>query len=170
MSKQQNTPLKFNPVNGNPLTYSVDASQWREACGSTPWRVNPWTGDVRNVQDCTSDPTGLLIVPPGESLFAWVPTVEELDALRERAEAAEKARDEAQAEVVALTKSVARLERELKEAQVSVDPRQVRAILAAAILARIGEWSTTWTEVRSSTAVRLADANVEALIAALNKE
>lgn len=47
-----------------------------------PWRYNPWTGNRRTEMDITSDPHGLLIVPPGEQpMYAALKSAQEnLDA------------------------------------------------------------------------------------------
>lgn len=69
--KQQDSLIKFDPATGDPHPYPSHAGQWREWHGqATAWLFNPWTGDRRNAGDVGSDTFGLLIIPPGETVFA----------------------------------------------------------------------------------------------------
>lgn len=69
--KQQSTPFKFSPIDGNRYKWVPDmtAERWRNARNAR-WLFNPWTGACRDERDIESDPQGLLIVPPGEPLYA----------------------------------------------------------------------------------------------------
>jgi hypothetical protein len=68
----QNTPLKYSPITGSLLTMSVTltGADCRERYPHRLWAFNPWTGTRRLDSDIKSDPTGLLILPPGEELLA----------------------------------------------------------------------------------------------------
>jgi hypothetical protein len=66
---QQYTLMMFDPATSQPHPYPSQADQWREWHGhGTAWLYNPWTGQQRYAEDVGSDITGLLIVPPGESI------------------------------------------------------------------------------------------------------
>jgi len=67
---QQHTPLRHSPHSGLPLMGPATASRWRSTFPGHTWRFNPWTGMPRHALDLASDPFGLLIVPPGELLYA----------------------------------------------------------------------------------------------------
>lgn len=46
----------------------ISAAMWRNLYPTRAWCYNPWTGTYRDTRDVDSDPQGLAIVPPGESL------------------------------------------------------------------------------------------------------
>lgn len=68
MGKQQSTPLKFSPYNGEEISTVNPAEEWRRA--GIRWGFNPWTGAKRDMRDVESDRSGLLIIPPGEPVYA----------------------------------------------------------------------------------------------------
>lgn len=85
--KQQHTVMRFDPATGEPEPYPSHAGQWREWSKATAWLFNPWTGMLRNARDVGSDTFGLLIVPPGEPVYAaaCTTTADELAVAREQA-------------------------------------------------------------------------------------
>lgn len=66
----QQSLMKFDPTTGNPKPYPSYAKQYREYHGNGAWLFCPWTGDFRYYQDVGSDPTGLLIIPSDEPVYA----------------------------------------------------------------------------------------------------
>ncbi len=70
MSYQQHTLMKFDPAFGTEKPYPSEAQQYREYNGKIAWLYNPWTGNKRHPFDIGSDVTGLLILPPGEPIYA----------------------------------------------------------------------------------------------------
>lgn len=70
MSKQQHTLMRFDPATGREMPYPSHAQQWREFNGKHAWLLNPWTGERRSSGDVGDDPFGLLILPPGEPVYA----------------------------------------------------------------------------------------------------
>lgn len=65
------TYLKYSPHTGKPWVNSdISAARYRAEYPGFRWRFNPWTGEERSQRDISSDPDGLLIVPPGAQLFA----------------------------------------------------------------------------------------------------
>lgn len=70
MSKQQQTLMRFDPATGWSNPYPSHAQQWREFNGKYAWLFNPWNGERRCAGDVGDDPFGLLILPPGEPLYA----------------------------------------------------------------------------------------------------
>jgi hypothetical protein len=73
MSQQQKTLMRFDPATGWSNPYPSHAQQWREFNGTHAWLFNPWTGDRRGSGDVGDDPFGLLILPPGEPIYAAQP-------------------------------------------------------------------------------------------------
>lgn len=68
--RQQHTPCRFNPMDGDKTWPSVwQANEWRLYYPGHPWNYNPWTGAHRDERDVESDPMGRLIVPPGEPVY-----------------------------------------------------------------------------------------------------
>lgn len=66
--------MKFDPVLGLPgLVLPLNADEWRRQYGHLVWLYNPWTGRLRDLRDVDSDVTGLLIIPPGEPIYASRP-------------------------------------------------------------------------------------------------
>jgi|GEM_PF-5313642 hypothetical protein len=70
MKRQQHTLMKYDPATGEERPYPSNAADWREWHGLSAWLFNPWTGEKRDVRDIGSDVHGLLIIPPGESVYA----------------------------------------------------------------------------------------------------
>ena len=72
MSKQQSTPLKFWPQDGDVAIVgkAYTADHFRAEHPALTWLYNPWTGDMRARSDIASDPYGHLIRPPGEPVYA----------------------------------------------------------------------------------------------------
>ena len=70
MVKQQRTVMRFDPAFGTERPYPSHAAQYRDYHGRLAWLVNPWTGGQRHPADIGTDPTGLLIVPPDEPVYA----------------------------------------------------------------------------------------------------
>lgn len=70
MRYQQSTLMKFDPAFGTDHPYPSEARQYRQYHGDVAWLYNPWTGIARHPLDIGSDPTGLLILPPGEPIYA----------------------------------------------------------------------------------------------------
>ena len=68
--KQQQTLMKFDPAHCDEKPYPSNAEQYREYHGKVAWLFNPWTGEARDAYDIGSDTFGLLIVPPGEPVYA----------------------------------------------------------------------------------------------------
>ena len=68
--KQQHTLMKFDPATGAEKPYPSHAEQWREWHGTEAWLFNPWTGATRLAGDVGTDVFGLLVLPPGEPLYA----------------------------------------------------------------------------------------------------
>ncbi|WP_088158138.1 hypothetical protein [Achromobacter xylosoxidans] len=65
----QETPVKFNPFTGRYASVrGRSARLWRDMLPSLTWLYNPWTGAARHPADVESDPTGLLLVAPGEEI------------------------------------------------------------------------------------------------------
>lgn len=59
------TALKYSPIDGTEyIRTDVTEPDFRYSHPSVSWRYNPWTGNQRTETDITSDPRGLLIVPP----------------------------------------------------------------------------------------------------------
>jgi hypothetical protein len=73
MSKQQQTLMRFDPATGDASPYPSHAQQWREFNGKYAWLFNPWSGERRSSGDVGDDPFGLLILPPGEPIYAAQP-------------------------------------------------------------------------------------------------
>ena len=67
---QQHTPMIFDPAHGWSGVSETNAAEWRKQHGACAWLFNPWTGDRRGARDVGSDTFGLLIVPPGEPVYA----------------------------------------------------------------------------------------------------
>jgi len=67
---QQGQLMEFDPGTGESNPYPSHAKQYRAYHGKRAWLFNPWTGDRRNSENVGSDPTGLLIVPPREPVYA----------------------------------------------------------------------------------------------------
>ena len=68
---QQQALMKYDPATGEQRPYPSHAAQWREWHGQmTAWLFNPWSGERRAAGDVGSDVHGLLIVPPGEPVYA----------------------------------------------------------------------------------------------------
>lgn len=72
---QQHTPMRFNPYNGLQFDYEMHVASYRNVSAARVWHYNPWTGAQRDPRDIESDPTGLLIIPPGEQIYADAPPV-----------------------------------------------------------------------------------------------
>lgn len=68
--KQQHTLMKFDPAHGEEKPYPSNADDWRAYHGTRAWLFNPWTGDARSADDIGDDVHGLLIMPPGEPVYA----------------------------------------------------------------------------------------------------
>lgn len=68
--KQQHTLMKFDPATGAEKPYPSHAEQWRTYHGAEAWLFNPWTGTRRRAWDVGTDVFGLLVLPPGEPLYA----------------------------------------------------------------------------------------------------
>ncbi len=68
--KQQHTLMKFDPATGAEKPYPSHAEQWRKYHGAEAWLFNPWTGTRRQAGDVGTDVFGLLVLPPGEPLYA----------------------------------------------------------------------------------------------------
>lgn len=68
--RQQHTMMKFDPTSGEQFPYPSSAAHYREYHGRIAWLYNPWTGDKRDLRDVGSDVDGLLILPPGERVYA----------------------------------------------------------------------------------------------------
>ncbi len=68
--KQQHTLMKFDPATGAEKPYPSHAEQWRKYHGAAAWLFNPWTGTRRRAWDVGTDVFGLLVLPPGEPLYA----------------------------------------------------------------------------------------------------
>jgi hypothetical protein len=73
MSQQQQTLMRFDPANGTEQPYPSHAQQWRNFHGKYAWLFNPWSGERRSAGDVGDDPFGLLILPPGEPIYAAQP-------------------------------------------------------------------------------------------------
>jgi len=72
--RQQDTLMLFCPATGKPAPYPSHAEQWRAHHGrDTAWLFNPWSGKRRDARDVGSDTLGILIIPPGEPLYAASP-------------------------------------------------------------------------------------------------
>lgn len=67
---QQSTKMSFDPVTGEENPTPCDASMYRAYHGQIAWLHNPWTGKKRHPLDIGSDVTGLLIIPPNETVKA----------------------------------------------------------------------------------------------------
>lgn len=67
---KQHTLMKFDPATGAEKPYPSHAEQWRKHHGVEAWLFNPWTGTRRLAGDVGTDVFGLLVVPPGEPLYA----------------------------------------------------------------------------------------------------
>jgi len=70
MIHQQNTPFKYSPIDGGLLNFGVLADKYRESYPTAVWMFNPWSCAARDSLDVESDPTGLLIIPDGEPVYA----------------------------------------------------------------------------------------------------
>ena len=70
LKMSQESLMLYDPATNEPHPYPSQAAQWRTFNGLKAWLYNPWTGTQRNAEDVGSDPTGLLILPPGENLEA----------------------------------------------------------------------------------------------------
>lgn len=68
--RQQHTLMKFDPATGAEKPYPSHAEQWRKYNGAEAWLFNPWSGTRRLAGDVGTDVFGLLILPPGEPLYA----------------------------------------------------------------------------------------------------
>ena len=68
--RQQHTLMKFDPATGAEKPYPSEAAQWRKYHGAEAWLFNPWTGTRRRAWDVGTDVFGLLVLPPGEPLYA----------------------------------------------------------------------------------------------------
>ncbi len=68
--KQQHTLMKFDPATGAEKPYPSHAEQWRKYHGAEAWLFNPWSGTRRLAGDVGTDVFGLLVLPPGEPLYA----------------------------------------------------------------------------------------------------
>lgn len=63
------TPVQFNPFTGRRASVrGRTASLWRDMLPGLTWHYNPWTGVRRQPADIASDPTGLLLVAPGDDV------------------------------------------------------------------------------------------------------
>lgn len=75
MKKLQYTRMKFSPTVGlryNNISNNF-AEHYRKELPYARWDYNPWTGELRNKRDVTSDPYGLAIAVPGEPHFSvWL--------------------------------------------------------------------------------------------------
>lgn len=67
---QQHTPMIYDPATGWRRDGVTNADEWRKQNGACAWLFNPWTGDRRDARDVGSDTFGLLIIPPGEPVYA----------------------------------------------------------------------------------------------------
>lgn len=81
----QHTLMKFDPATGDEKPYPSHAEQWRKHHGADAWLFNPWTGTRRLAGDVGTDVFGLLVVPPGEPLYAGNAPQRAIDALRAEA-------------------------------------------------------------------------------------
>jgi hypothetical protein len=70
MSKQQHTLMRFDPATGKECPYPSHAQQWRDFNGKYAWLFNPWSGERRSAGNVGDDPFGLLMLPPGEPVYA----------------------------------------------------------------------------------------------------
>ena len=68
--KQQHTLMKFDPATGAENPYPSHAEQWRKYRGAEAWLFNPWSGTRRLASDVGTDVFGLLVLPPGEPMYA----------------------------------------------------------------------------------------------------
>lgn len=80
--KQQHTLMKFDPATGAEKPYPSHAEQWRKYHGAEAWLFNPWTGTRRLAGDVGTDVFGLLVLPPGEPLYASSAPLEGLPRAR----------------------------------------------------------------------------------------
>lgn len=67
---QQSTPMKINPLDGWSNPIPNNACMFRSLHEGAVWKWCPWTSNRRHESDIESDPTGILILPPGEPLYA----------------------------------------------------------------------------------------------------
>lgn len=70
MGKRQQTLMKFNPSDGSEWIVGMTADAYRAQYPHTVWRHDPWTGALRRFDDTIVDRKGLLIIPPGEPMYA----------------------------------------------------------------------------------------------------
>lgn len=68
--KQQHTLMRYDPATGEPKPYPSHADQWRKYHGEEAWLFNPWSGTRRKASDVGGDVFGVLVLPPGEPLYA----------------------------------------------------------------------------------------------------
>lgn len=60
----------IDPETGNGIPLSKTASIYRKLKPQAIWNFNPWACNRRDPRDIETDPQGLLIVPPNESLLS----------------------------------------------------------------------------------------------------
>lgn len=66
--------MTFDPMDGMREVYPSEAKQYRKWHGPVAWLFNPYTGEKRNAHDVGSDPTGFLILAPGQVLKSATPS------------------------------------------------------------------------------------------------
>ena len=62
--------MPYSPIDGTPLSAGRDHEEYRTCYPSRLWYFNPWTGEKRDPRDVDSDPTAVLLLPPGEGVKA----------------------------------------------------------------------------------------------------
>lgn len=60
---KQTSFLRYDPRTGREMRQPVRAQEFRDYHGRVAWLYNPWTGDLRDVEDIGSDVYGHLISP-----------------------------------------------------------------------------------------------------------
>lgn len=71
--------FSISPLHGTRIAARYTPTEYRMKFPNDPWRYNPWTGNRRTEMDITSDPQGLLIVPPGEQpMYAALKSAQEI--------------------------------------------------------------------------------------------
>lgn len=77
------TAFSISPIHGARIAATYTPVEYRRKFPNDPWYYNPWTGTRRTEMDITSDPQGVLIVPPidvqPEGLAAALTSLEPAD-------------------------------------------------------------------------------------------
>jgi hypothetical protein len=73
MRSNQHTLMSHDPATGESKPFPSHAAQWRAYHGRSAWLFNPWTGRRRSPEDVGNDVFGFLILPVGETIYAYVP-------------------------------------------------------------------------------------------------